>query len=85
MHRDLWYNIAKYYLDPPMKFKLFVEENIDKVNWYYLSWNPNAIPLLEKNLDKISWFWISRNPNIFEIDQVEFKLIKYNWIKSLGL
>ena len=31
---------------------------IDKVSWYALSTNPNAIHILEKNLDKVSWHWI---------------------------
>ena len=32
-----------------------LEKNLDKINWNYLSKNPNAIHLLEQNLDKIDW------------------------------
>ena len=32
---------------------MFIEKNIDKINWYELSTNPNAICILEKNIDKI--------------------------------
>jgi hypothetical protein len=32
-----------------------VENNQDKINWYNLSSNPNAISLLEKNQKKINW------------------------------
>jgi hypothetical protein len=45
-----------------------LEQNIDKIFWYYLSSNKNAIHLLKKNIDKVIWFWISFNPSIFEID-----------------
>jgi hypothetical protein len=45
-----------------------LEQNIDNIDWSYLSVNPNAIHLLEKNIDKIEWYWLSTNPNIFEID-----------------
>lgn len=38
-----------------------------KINWTYLSLNPNAIHLLEKNQDKIIWFNLSKNPSIFVI------------------
>ena len=33
----------------------------------YLSFNPNAIPILEKNLDKIDWYSLSKNPNAIYI------------------
>ena len=32
-----------------------LEQNQNKINWWCLSSNPNAIPLLEKNPDKIEW------------------------------
>ncbi len=42
----------------------------DKLNWRYLSQNPNAeaISLLKENPDKIDWIELSRNPNIFTYD-----------------
>jgi len=33
-----------------------LEKYPDKINWYFLSGNPNAIHLLEKNLNKINWW-----------------------------
>ena len=42
------------------------QNNIEKLDWYYLSSNPNAIHLLKKNPDKIHWNNISLNPSIFE-------------------
>ena len=41
---------------------------MDKVNWRYLSYNPNAIHLLEKNLDKVDWDHLSQNHSIFTYD-----------------
>jgi len=40
-----------------------LENNIDKINWFFLSKNPNAIHLLEKNMDKINWSKLSENTN----------------------
>jgi hypothetical protein len=47
---------------------------MDKIRWWYLSSNPNAIHLLEQNLEKIDWWCLSRNPNILEIDTEQLKL-----------
>jgi hypothetical protein len=46
---------------------------MDKINWWYLSENPNAIHLLEQNMDNIDWTSLSQNPNIFEIDIKQLK------------
>ena len=43
-------------------------ENPDKINWYYLSFNKNAIKILEENPDKINWKRFSENSSIFELD-----------------
>ena len=43
-------------------------ENRDKIHWYYLCQNPNAISLLEENQDKLYWFILSTNPSIFTYD-----------------
>ncbi len=34
-----------------------------KINWDWLSSNPEALNLLEANPDKINWEWLSQNPN----------------------
>jgi hypothetical protein len=36
--------------------------NINELNSYYLSRNPNAIELLRENQDKIDWWRLSQNP-----------------------
>jgi hypothetical protein len=36
---------------------------MDKVYWYLLSSNPNAIPILEQNHNNIHWDTFSANPN----------------------
>ena len=38
----------------------------NKINWDFLSINPNAIDLLKNNQDKIDWDKLSLNPSIFE-------------------
>jgi hypothetical protein len=42
-----------------------LENNQDKIHWFYLSENPSAraLTLLEKNLDKICWPYLSLNPS----------------------
>ena len=49
------------------KYKLLDWIPEDKINWEYLSGNPNAIHLLEKNIDKIDWYMLSRNPNAIHL------------------
>jgi hypothetical protein len=53
------------------------EQNINKIDWYALSKNPNAIELLVKNLDKINWDVLSENPNAIEL--LVKNLDKINW------
>ena len=64
--------VASYLVKPRMKLLDWVL--LDKLNWMFLSRNPNAIHLLEKNMDKINWTNLSLNPNIFEIDTKQLKL-----------
>jgi len=59
-----------------------LEQNQDKIDWYYLSSNPSAISLLENNQDKIIWPQLSTNPAIFEYDYKGMKDAMYNGIKE---
>jgi len=61
----------------PRFLKLRKRISIDKVDWKWLSSNPNAIHILEKNLDKVNWSWLSDNPNAIHI--LEKNLDKINW------
>jgi hypothetical protein len=45
-----------------------LEQNQDKIDWFWLSANEGAIHLLEQNQDKIDWQMLSTNINIFEYD-----------------
>ena len=47
--------------------------DINKLDWYYLSKNENAIELLSSNLDKINWYWLSSNPSILTYDYRKVK------------
>jgi hypothetical protein len=49
----------------PKKIKRFV--CIDKIDWMWLSENPNAISVLEQNPEKINWTWLSKNPNAIHL------------------
>ncbi len=50
----------------------------DKLNWSWLSANPEAIHLLEQNLDKIDWSRLSLNPKAIHI--LEKNLDKIDWV-----
>lgn len=69
----IWNIVAEYASE--YKFLEFI--NIDKIKWYWLSRNPNAIHILEKNLDKIDWNVLSANPNAIHL--LENNLDKINW------
>ena len=60
-----------YYLGPLCKLRDWIP--IEKLKWYGLSTNPNAIHLLEQNMDKINWVWLSSNQFIFEYDWVAMR------------
>jgi hypothetical protein len=44
-----------------------LEQNQDKIDWEYLTLNPNAIHLLEQNQDKIDWLYLNINPNAIHL------------------
>jgi hypothetical protein len=54
-----------------------LKENKDKIDWDYLSRNPNAIELLKENQNKIDWDYLSRNPNAIEL--LKENKDKINW------
>jgi hypothetical protein len=58
---------AIYYLETKM---------FDKINWEYLSCNPNAIHILEKNIDMVKWRCLSANPNA--INMLENYILENN-------
>ena len=60
-----------------MVMKLMHWIDVDKINWDYLSSNPNAIDILKENFEKISWCRLSLNPNAIEI--LKENLDKINW------
>ena len=67
----------------PQFMKLLEWIPFDKVDWGYLSSNPNAIQILENNLDKVSWLGLSENPNAIHLleknlDKVNWKLLSFN-------
>ncbi len=56
---------------------------MDKISWFDMSSNPNAISILEKNMDKINWLHLSLNPNAIHlleqnIDNINWNLLSKN-------
>ena len=39
----------------------------ERLDWFWLSKNPNAISLLEQNIEKINWRHLSINPNAISL------------------
>jgi hypothetical protein len=60
----------------------YIEENIDKIDWFYLSANPNAIHLLELNQDKICWSMLSNNENAMHLLEKNQDKINSYWLSS---
>ncbi len=52
--------------------------NPDKIYWPILSENKNAVSILETNLDKVDWNLLSGNPSAIHI--LETNLDKVKWI-----
>ena len=59
-----------------------MENNLEKINWYNLSGNKNAIHILENNLEKINWDNLSRNKKAIHI--LENNLERINWYEVSG-
>ena len=65
-----------------MNLNMFLEiGDKKKLDWFYLSKNPNAIHLLGQNIDKINWRWLSENPNAISL--LERNINKINWISHV--
>ena len=48
-------------------------DNLEPLDMYYVSANPNAVHLLERNPDEINWSPLSGNPSIFTYDYKKIK------------
>ena len=56
-----------------------LEENLKKIEWGYLSFNPGAMNLLQNNLSKIVWSQLCKNPNLEAIQLLRKNMIQINW------
>lgn len=68
----------------------FLETNLDKINWDYLSLNNNISgysEIIDKNPNKLDWKKISQNPGLTPefIDKYFHKMIKHDLILNPGL
>ena len=48
-------------------FEFLLISNKNKIDWSFLSTNPNAIEILKENQDKIDWYYLSLNINALEL------------------
>ena len=70
----------------PTKYVLLDWIDKDKIDWDWLSSNPNAIDLLKDNQDKINWYSLSSNPNAIKLLKERIKYennLDYNEYKEL--
>jgi len=68
---------------PIWKLRNWINES--KLNWNWLSSNPNAIELLEKNQDKIDWDWLSKNPNALHLLEQNQNKINWNYLSLIQM
>ena len=61
-----------------LKLHDWIDES--KLNWFWLSLNPYAIPLLEKYPEKINWSWLSGNPNAIPLLEKYPEKIVWSWL-----
>jgi|UniRef100_A0A6C0LQ04 hypothetical protein len=56
----------------------------DRINWSWLSANPNALSLLKENKDMIDWLWLSTNPSSTAIKLLKNnkKNIDWSWLST---
>jgi hypothetical protein len=54
----------------------------NKIDWYNLSGNVNAISILEKNIDKINWEQLSVNINAIHLLEKNVEKIDWFWLSS---
>jgi hypothetical protein len=59
-----------------------LEQYPNKIDWYNLSSNLNAIHLLEQNLDKVDWELLSKNPNAIPILERNINNIDWDFIST---
>ena len=58
----------------------FIRTKLDKINWKWLSRNPNAIHLLEQNQEKIDWEELSKNLNALHLLEQNLDKIELSWL-----
>jgi len=68
-----------------------LEQNPDKISWYFLSANPSkcAMRLLENNQDKIHWQFLSGNYSkhaIQLLEKIQDKIVWFSepWLRGLS-
>ena len=73
---DILKIVANYVTKPIMTLLDWIDK--EKLYWYYLSANPNAIYLLEQNKNKINWVCLTTNPDARHLLEQNKDKIKWN-------
>ena len=71
--------VEKYKSLFPTKYVLKDWIPLEKLDWWELSENPNAIELLKANPEKIYWWGLSKNPNPEAIELLQKNIHEINW------
>jgi hypothetical protein len=69
-----------YQPEPIYKLLDWIDKN--KINWNWLSTNPNAIHLLGTNPEKINWEYLSENPNASHLLEKNPEIIDWNLLSA---
>jgi hypothetical protein len=72
--------VNKYKTIFKLKYKLKDWIPLEKLDWLFLSANPNAIDLLKANPKKIVWWKLSSNPNAIELLKANKTKIEWDYL-----
>ena len=64
------------FIDAALMLETGSYKNYDKIDWFNLSANQNALELLKVNPDKINLYMLMKNPLLFKLD---YKKIRENF------
>ena len=76
--------VNKYKTIFKIKYKLKDWIPLEKLDWNYLSSNPNAIDLLKENPTKIFWTFLSANPAPYAIELLKENQKRIDWFYLSG-
>jgi hypothetical protein len=64
LNNEVWSYLSG---NPNDNTRHILQQHSDKIDWNWISRNPNAISILEQNMDKINWNCLSGNINAIHL------------------